>query len=223
MLTGLQICFNYLLVQPRLSETTRLVFLCVYTSAQLAVAALAVLLTLWDPTDAVVYSHRQAAAEGREFPFSEYRLVCTACSTCVSSQAKHCARCDRCVAGFDHHCKWLNNCIGQCNYRWFWFLVLCLALCTGVQFGFAVSALAGSDSWTEGLLGFHLGLTGIEFLGTLQLMGFHAWLVSKGLTTYEFIRLRRERCEKRRRVQPNRKQEDSAMQESNLTTIEPVP
>ena len=129
-------------------------------------------------------------------------MMCTACNTNVSFNAKHCSRCDRCVEKFDHHCKWLNNCIGKCNYRYFWLLIISLALCTGVQGGFTIAGLYTVSQGAEmpfsqqaslALLALHLCLTTAVFLAVGQLIVFHVWLTCRGLTTYEFIKMRRER------------------------------
>lgn len=212
LFTALQICLNYLILLQVLSKTRRLVFLCLYTPTLVCVVLFGGILTARDSTDAVVIKQRKALAEGRDFPADLYGLICTACGTSVSPQSKHCARCDRCVAGFDHHCKWLNNCIGSCNYGTFWLLILSLLLSTGLQCAFTASVVAKAESLEQGLLGLHLAVTGVEFLGVTQLVVFHAWLWSQGQTTYEFIRKRRER------IQPKQEDSHTGLQDSNLTT-----
>ena len=220
LLTAFQIALDYKVLLQTLTRPSRLIFLCLCPPAQVCVIVLAALLTGWDSTDVVIYKQKKALAEGRDFPVDLYGLMCTACGTSVSLKAKHCARCDRCVAGFDHHCKWLNNCIGETNYGLFWGLIIALALCTGLQCAFTVSVVTEAEGSTQALLGLLLALTGVECLGVTQLVIFHAWLWSRGLTTYDFIRERREK-----RVRPCRKLEDSntGLQESNLTTSDHAP
>ena len=197
---GMMLFLSFFVVQRSLSGTVQVVFLCVYSLTQTAVIVLGGLLTAWDPTDPVVYQHRQALQHGSVFQENLYTMVCTACGTNVSAEAKHCSRCDRCVDSFDHHCKWLNNCIGQCNYRYFCGLLLSLWMCCATQVGFAIAGLnheAGDweiqSSAKEALLVLETVIAGVALLGVTHLCCFHIWLRCHGLTTYEFIKRRRER------------------------------
>lgn len=169
-------------------------------------------LTASDPTDPVVYQHRKALESkynSYRLPFDEslYRFNCNACGTNVNNNAKHCSSCNRCVAGFDHHCKWLNNCIGKANYKGFCVLIAVLAACQAVQLVFtavAISRLAREDMDNIDhylksepiiplvLLFVHIFFAGVVFIGVSHLICLHIYLKWKGLTTFEWIKQRRE-------------------------------
>eukprot|EP00798_Chlamydomonas_sp_ICE-L_P018397 gene18397-24868_t len=113
---------------------------------------------------------------------------------------------DRCVNGFDHHCTWLNNCIGTSNYRSFFLLMaFTVGMCI-VQLGWGLYLIARSfydASNMEAIV--HDAYYGMNFRGWQvalfiyilllllaiimlgELFSFHIVLVSKGMTTYEFI------------------------------------
>lgn len=121
-------------------------------------------------------------------------MVCSACDTYVSLTAKHCARCDRCVENFDHHCKWLNTCIGKCNYTWFCALLAVTGACQTVQFVFALRLTIRDERNAQfGVLVVQTVGSGLVILGVSHLILLHCWLKCKGLTTFEWIRARRER------------------------------
>lgn len=121
-------------------------------------------------------------------------MICSACDTYVSQTAKHCARCDRCVEDFDHHCKWLNTCIGKCNYAWFCALLAVTEACQAVQFVFALRLAIHQERNAEfGVLLVLITGSGLAILGASHLILLHCWLKYKGITTFEWIRTRRER------------------------------
>ena len=136
-------------------------------------------------------------------------MSCTVCKTNVSTTSKHCSRCNRCVEDFDHHCKWLNNCIGKSNYHWF------LALLGSMWGGYATQILFGGiaaarlyqrevgdvDEFVrEGritvwvILIVHLAFSGIILLCISHLIALHIWLRANHLTTFEWIKSRREKA-----------------------------
>ena len=159
-----------------------------------------------DPTDPIVKANRNAILNNTPFESSRYENMCTVCTTSVGYNSKHCGTCNRCVHNFDHHCIWLNNCIGYNNYHLFIKLIIVLFLyeCTIVTI--CVKLLV---NYNKGDLG---NIEGLESIGVLiflilqsaaliifllNLIILHAWLYKKGISTYEFIKSRREKKEKR--------------------------
>ncbi|CAN7990963.1 unnamed protein product [Ixodes hexagonus] len=138
---------------------------------------------------------------------------CYICEVKVGNRSKHCSTCNKCIEKFDHHCKWLNNCVGSRNYRYFAgcvasALTACLLtffLSTGL-----IVAYFTKSSWlhqpprgvfrvfvpvdkTVWLLMVEvcaaLSLLAIALLS--HLLGFHLFLAFKGLSTYDYIMLKR--------------------------------
>ena len=91
---------------------------------------------------------------------------------------------------------WLNNCIGSENYASFrrlifWFLIfnlLSLAL-VGTAAAFSLLSFESSKIATpfKIVIFVQACLAVVVILFDLQLILFHVWLVSKGITTYEYI------------------------------------
>eukprot|EP00746_Dinoflagellata_sp_MGD_P044274 gnl/MRDRNA2_/MRDRNA2_208068_c0_seq1.p1 gnl/MRDRNA2_/MRDRNA2_208068_c0~~gnl/MRDRNA2_/MRDRNA2_208068_c0_seq1.p1 ORF type:complete len:270 (-),score=37.12 gnl/MRDRNA2_/MRDRNA2_208068_c0_seq1:208-996(-) len=139
-----------------------------------------------------------------EFDLTE-ALYCDFCDAYVMQGSKHCWTCQKCVSGFDHHCPWLNTCIGARNYCTFattiislfaMLLVLVVLSATLVVEHFVDGTV--SQRWIEvsgglaeaGLVAVLLGLLCLNtpFLcldGCL--VAFHAFLCSRGVTTYEYL------------------------------------
>ena len=135
-------------------------------------------------------------------------LYCSICLAYVQERTKHCGPCNRCCSQFDHHCKWLNNCIGSENYQDFrsltnWFL-LTIALNLGfVVAMWATGLLKASDNISQPvviLLWIQGALSAIVFIFDLQLILFHVWIVSKGITTFEYIGFKREESVKKQEL-----------------------
>lgn len=171
----------------------------IYTVLVVFVFGLAFFTSWTDPSDSGLFG----ATDGDYY--------CALCQANVSRCSKHCRACDRCVVGFDHHCKWLNNCIGSKNYRQFFFLVAFTVSMLLVQFGWGIYLFARCfyDSSTMDALiqdkyagvnfnGYKVGLAvylvfllaAILMLG--ELLFFHIILVSKGMTTYDYIIAQRD-------------------------------
>ena len=151
-------------------------------------------LTASDPTD--------TTSEGTKW--------CAHCNAFVNQRSRHCGRCQRCVVDLDHHCKWLNNCIGQTNYRRFVYLCLlflgvaCIEVSVCCTIGLKLTtedeetlefAQARLGATSEGLIVLKVLVAVVLFAGgfralvMIHLMGFHAYLRWKGMTTYAYILL----------------------------------
>ncbi|SCP04537.1 palmitoyltransferase DHHC3, putative [Plasmodium ovale] len=129
------------------------------------------------------------------------------CDICgyVEAQSKHCKVCNKCVSVFDHHCMWVNNCIGKKNYKYFVGLLSVLTVFHCFVFLFCIIIFTLSikhdvmrDHWknfyglqNDALLYTALCalfvLNGAVFVLVIQLFGLHIFLISKKMTTYEYI------------------------------------
>uniref|UniRef100_A0A7R9VX56 S-acyltransferase n=1 Tax=Chlamydomonas euryale TaxID=1486919 RepID=A0A7R9VX56_9CHLO len=192
-------CYS-LFVPIIISDVARGVLVGIYSALLAIVLYLAYATTQSDPSDAGL----KGSLDGE--------LFCSMCEVNVSSSAKHCRACNRCVEGFDHHCKWLNNCIGHSNYRSFFLLVsatvtlLTLQLAWGiwlVTVSFtqkalyqlrALSVYGSSFSYVGWQVGLFLLI--VLLAATICMLGellvFHMVLISKDLTTFEYITAQRE-------------------------------
>ncbi|CAI2374379.1 unnamed protein product [Moneuplotes crassus] len=133
-------------------------------------------------------------------------LNCNYCQTQVTERFKHCRDCNKCIKDFDHHCWWLNTCIGSSNYKYFilYLVAYCIMNIAAIVPSFIV-VCAKSKSNAEQFGSSHLAiricaisaciislilsLLTLSFCGGLLM--FHLYLRIKGITTYEFIILRR--------------------------------
>lgn len=155
--------------------------------------------------------HRHVIENGR----------CHLCNiTTRGRRTKHCSICNKCVPRFDHHCKWLNNCIGGRNYPAFLAclastLVVALAV-TGLALGELVLVNTRVLEWTNNgnstmsnatassslpvpgagslVLVTVIGvLSAIAAVLLIHLCFFHGYIACLGLTTYEYVRSKREK------------------------------
>ncbi|KAL4464698.1 hypothetical protein ABPG74_011259 [Tetrahymena malaccensis] len=171
-----------------------------------SVIASAIIAAATDPTDLIVKQYKMSLESGEWFDVSQYRLYCDQCISFVSDTSKHCRRCNRCVQNFDHHCKWINNCIGKLNYRSFlWMIVsvMFFSLFELIQQIFCIIRLHKFSSQlstdldlspigTGILLYSALILTLLVFILISNLVFLHIWLITKKMTTYEYIIQMRE-------------------------------
>mmetsp|Transcript_18611 Transcript_18611/g.33632 ORF Transcript_18611/g.33632 Transcript_18611/m.33632 type:complete len:300 (-) Transcript_18611:38-937(-) len=165
-----------------------------------------------DPTDPAVDAERAARLKSEEYDYTVFSKVCRLCGTHVHETSKHCSQCNRCVIYFDHHCRWLNNCIGKLNYMVFSILLGALEGMTAVELvicSYLLANLLDEDSYAHSQAADKLGspeialaicvvttaLTGVVFLANGHLIGYHIWLRLHGLTTYDYILMKRAKSQ----------------------------
>jgi len=177
----------------------QIIFCCIFYTSQVWVVFLGYVITASDPTDPISVQKN---------PPGKGIAMCSICAVAVNSNSKHCAQCNRCVDDFDHHCKWLNNCIGKQNYRKFIALTICLECNLLCYFGFClggvISYYRDSESFEEkewivsseakvGLLWFMVLESFVFSVANANLLGFHAYLKFKGLSTFDYILQKRSK------------------------------
>jgi len=202
---GLDVVIFAAICVPLLDELA--VVLAVYIAFATSVIVLvwaAYSATKCDPADPYIYTKSDQIPEEEQDGLPQ----CTICDSVVQPTSKHCRTCDKCVAQFDHHCKWLNNCIGKENYRSFATAIVSVVCMTGImlstifyllydhfseegngvvaknleaRFGGLPEAVALLVFWS--LIVVNLPL----FLLDMQLVLFHIFLTSRGLTTHEYV------------------------------------
>jgi hypothetical protein len=128
------------------------------------------------------------------FPMNGKIVKVKYCYTCRKFKpplAVHCSKCRECCLQFDHHCSWLKTCIARHNYATFIFFLVALLLEGVIVF---LTALFGwtSDSpyRTAACVLMVLAYIGATLVTgfVLVLLGFHVFLMSKGKSTYQFIK-----------------------------------
>lgn len=143
---------------------------------------------------------------------------CHLCNINASSKkTKHCSICNKCITRFDHHCKWLNNCIGGRNYKIFIVYLISAILSTFTVASVSATELSlvylnsVNNMTTDNVtLPLSLQLPGTGSLIVISIVGiisaiaavllihlcfFHGYIACLGLTTYEYLRNKREKNE----------------------------
>lgn len=193
--------------------------------------------TYIDPTDPAVFESRKSLANlyeiNESFDHKKYPKICQVCKSHVNKDSKHCRDCGRCVLHFDHHCKWLNNCIGLKNYTWFVLLITSLQglvtshCVSGIKLTLEVISnkdldlvlFEGQTEWYLGLLSFFNLLSAVVAFFNLQLLAFHLFLKLKGMTTYEYIVMRRNKPKANQVADANSLDKSSKYEEVPLEEI----
>ncbi|RTG89521.1 palmitoyltransferase ZDHHC1/11 [Schistosoma bovis] len=123
-------------------------------------------------------------------------FYCNLCELPISSsRTKHCKSCNKCIADFDHHCKWLNNCIGSRNYTYFAGIITmaCLSLSISTSLSLSLAVAYYSDRpygyWIQAYQDYWQTFTN----GTIEHLDYLINNDIKGMTTYEFIVLQRQK------------------------------
>jgi palmitoyltransferase len=165
-----------------------------------SVFILGLLLTKSDPTDPCIAKQRKAKENGQLVNSFDFEAVCDMCASFVSISSKHCISCNRCVVRFDHHCKWLNNCIGALNYKQFITLLIAFILNQTMLATFAIWGLQETQEGVPiGVLYAAYSLlcstSCVSLVGSVSLLSVHMYFAYKGLTTYEYIMLKRRQAE----------------------------
>ena len=124
---------------------------------------------------------------------------CYSCSAYRPPRTSHCSLCDNCVERFDHHCLWLGTCIGKRNYRYFYFLTLCINISAIFQIGYSLyyivvhsKKLKNKENYNKFVLWGFIAITLYDLLFVIfftgKLLIIHTWLVFHNLTFYENIK-----------------------------------
>lgn len=200
---------------PLRTDAAGIALTCLWGLMAIGTIAFNILAVSTDPSDPWLKAKHSAAAQD---PAAAAALAaantnthyCRMCDVKVHSTSKHCRRCDKCVIGFDHHCPWLNTCVGKGNYKAFLRLLACalsvvsLQLAMTIQCGVLVATSSAFEARLAALYGFPTVAYGIllilvgvllliVWLGILQLATFHVALISRGMTTYQFILEQRDK------------------------------
>lgn len=134
---------------------------------------------------------RALKVELMETKSSGERRHCKWCLKYKPDRCHHCRICNTCVLRMDHHCPWVYNCIGFRNHKYF-FLLLVYA---NSALGFIAVTMFESVWWStrtdvnvSTMVILILGETFSTFLFVIMtaFLAFHAWLMSRAMTTVEF-------------------------------------
>lgn len=126
------------------------------------------------------------------------RNTCLTCGLVRPLRTSHCRLCDRCVNEFDHHCGWTGNCVGRRNKGRFILFVTNVFLNSLMAFVFSLIYLlyfptsSALDTIFIAIITFMFALTTLA-LGSLFIQ--HIYLAFSGKTTYEHIKMGKQRRE----------------------------
>ncbi|KAI9796696.1 MAG: Eukaryotic peptide chain release factor GTP-binding subunit [Piccolia ochrophora] len=122
---------------------------------------------------------------------------CKTCNIWRPPRAHHCRVCDNCVETQDHHCVWLNNCVGRRNYRYFFGFVTSATLLGILLFGASLGHVLRYRTKEEISFGQSVDKWRVPFTMVIYaiittpypaaLWGYHAFLMTRGETTREYL------------------------------------
>ncbi|XP_066586945.1 uncharacterized protein [Prorops nasuta] len=200
-------------VQPLISSIIGATFL-IHVLSHLTVLLL-------DPADPQVRSKPRSIVP--EFDRTRHSHViengrCHLCNINTTSQrTKHCSICNKCVPKFDHHCKWLNNCIGARNYSVFLVCLVSAIVVALIVVGVSITELLLANFGAKNFWNMTMDnattipmlpipgtgslivisvigiLSAIAAILLIHLCFFHGYIACLGLTTYEYVRKKREK------------------------------
>lgn len=201
----------YTFLIPILWDRAYIPLIVVYAVLSSITALAAYLTCSIDPADdSVCETNRDKSSTNRTNASADNQIYCHLCETRVHSSSKHCTHCRKCIVRFDHHCKWLNTCIGAKNYPYFLIVLTSIGLLTSISLAlslaFVIESFANLNDIESRIRDgerrnrYTLTLVGVQSLSVIstafllplvllvyQLAGFHAMLLYRGLTTYDFI------------------------------------
>jgi hypothetical protein len=148
--------------------------------------------------------------------------MCGICNAPKPPRTHHCSTCQRCFLKMDHHCVWLDNCVGYGNYKFFFCLLFWATFMCGFIFGATLEVLIQQLVYDqlEGVSVVWLIMTILSFalgLSTLMLLGYHSYLISRGMTTIEHMEITEEREDFKRRERIRRREIERQLRETEAT------
>lgn len=188
-------------------------------------------ITLNQNEDIVAFSPEQYEPIKRKdqliyLPRSTARM-CGICNAPKPPRTHHCSTCQRCFLKMDHHCVWLDNCVGYGNYKFFFCLLFWATFMCGFIFGATLEVLIQQLVYgqLEGVSVVWLIMTILSFalgLSTLMLLGYHTYLISRGMTTIEHMEITEEREDFKRRQRIRRREIERELREAEAATTKVV-
>lgn len=174
--------------------------------------------TAISPTDKIVFISKKKIKLRMQYEASENEAFCMYWQAYSRKTSKHCGQWNRWVHNFDHHWKWLNNWIGESNYCHFIFLLisnlvthlftLIIALIFIITYHIKNEEIVSklnlwlfydiredsklySVSYGASVILLIFSFSKICF--SIFLLSFQVFVRSKGLTTYKYVMLKRNK------------------------------
>lgn len=178
----------------------------IFYFSQFFVIVLAVIATGINPADPFI---KDKLKSNEPIECEVGQSICTICNSTIGALSKHCGACNKCIENFDHHCKWLNNCIGIQNYKYFiallWSLlinILTLIIFSIILFSEYQNNFNDFDKRVNNPQ-VYIAFVAITFvvsliilIGCSYLISFHTYLKCKGISTFDYILMKREKQER---------------------------